>query len=354
MISVLHHNEVPCRAQAATLKRTRQERSIAVVLSGMGTNWTAGAQAIKAAGRLCLAQAPETAESQGCQREMVVFAPHDVLRDPPFSRVDPCTCRNLLIYLEADVQERVLKLMHFALKDGAHLFLGSAETLGSGRELFEMISQKYRIYRRIGTVSHRYAKLPSFIARVGGETNRAELAAAPQLTRSAALFALQQALFESFGPPTVIVDRDDRIVYFHGNTTAFFQQPLGEPLLVEDEQATEQAEQHSLKAAGAHVRTTASAATAREAFALRRPDVIVCDIGLPGEDGYVLMQAIRSLERDAQAEPILAVAVTAFVRSEDRQRALAAGFNEHLPKPVDPAKLIELLGRWRRQVRSSP
>jgi CheY-like chemotaxis protein len=82
--------------------------------------------------------------------------------------------------------------------------------------------------------------------------------------------------------------------------------------------------------------------------------VIVCDIGLPGEDGYVLMRAIRSLERDAQAEPILAVAVTAFVRSEDRQRALAAGFNEHLPKPVDPAKLIELLGRWRRQVRSSP
>ncbi len=118
-------------------------------------------------------------------------------------------------------------------------------------------------------------------------------------------------------------------------------------LLVEDERATEQAEQHLLQAAGAHVRTAASAAAAREAFALGRPDVIVCDIGLPDEDGYVFMRSIRALEREAQADPVLAVAVTAFVRREDRQRALAAGFNEHLPKPVDPALLIELLGRWR-------
>jgi CheY-like chemotaxis protein/two-component sensor histidine kinase len=125
-------------------------------------------------------------------------------------------------------------------------------------------------------------------------------------------------------------------------------------LLVEDERATEQAEEQLLQAAGAHVRTTASAAAAREAFVLRRPDVIVCDIGLPGEDGYVFMRAIRALEREAQAEPVLAVAVTAFVRREDRQRALAAGFNEHLPKPVDPGELIGLLGRWRRQARKSP
>ena len=62
-------------------------------------------------------------------RDMVVFAPQDVLRDPPFSRIDLCTCRNLLIYLEPETQRRVLSLLHFALRDGGYLFLGNTETL---------------------------------------------------------------------------------------------------------------------------------------------------------------------------------------------------------------------------------
>src|SRR3984893_6896893 len=82
-------------------------------------------------------------------RDMVVFAPQNVLRDPPFSHVDICTCRNLLIYLEPDVQERVLALLHFALKHGGTLFLGSAETPGSLKSLFETVSPQHRIYRRI-------------------------------------------------------------------------------------------------------------------------------------------------------------------------------------------------------------
>jgi two-component system CheB/CheR fusion protein len=160
-------------------------------------------------------------------REMVVFAPHDLLRDPPFSRVDLCTCRNLLIYLEPEVQERVLTLMHFSLKERGHLFLGTAETLGASKDVFETISQKHRIYRKTGSSAHRYAQLPMFVSRALPDVPRAELA--PNLTRSATVFVLQQALFECFGPPTVIVDREDRIVYFHGNTTSFFEQPLGEP-----------------------------------------------------------------------------------------------------------------------------
>jgi two-component system CheB/CheR fusion protein len=63
-------------------------------------------------------------------RDQVVFAPQDVLRDPPFSRLDIATCRNLLIYLEPEAQRRALTLMHFALREGGHLLLGNAETLG--------------------------------------------------------------------------------------------------------------------------------------------------------------------------------------------------------------------------------
>jgi CheY-like chemotaxis protein len=63
------------------------------------------------------------------------------------------------------------------------------------------------------------------------------------------------------------------------------------------------------------------------------------------------MRSVRAQEREAQADPVSAVAVTAFAREEDRQRALAAGFNEHLPKPVNPEELIELLARWGREAR---
>jgi len=158
-------------------------------------------------------------------RDMVVFAPQNVLRDPPFSHVDICTCRNLLIYLEPDVQERVLALLHFALKHGGTLFLGSAETSGSLKGVFEAVDPKHRIYRRIGPHSHRHPDLPAFAARM--------IAAAPRIAlygpRPATTFAVQQALFEQFGPPTVVVDAEDRIVYFHGDTTPFLIQPLGEP-----------------------------------------------------------------------------------------------------------------------------
>jgi two-component system CheB/CheR fusion protein len=158
-------------------------------------------------------------------RDMVVFAPQNVLRDPPFSHVDICTCRNLLIYLEPDVQERVLALLHFALKHGGTLFLGSAETPGSLKSLFETVSPQYRIYRRIAPHSHRHPELPALAART--------IAAAPRLAaygpRPATTFAVQQALFEQFGPPTVVVDAEDRIAYFHGDTTPFLIQPLGEP-----------------------------------------------------------------------------------------------------------------------------
>ncbi len=158
-------------------------------------------------------------------RDMVVFAPQNVLRDPPFSHVDICTCRNLLIYLEPDVQERVLALLHFALKHGGTLFLGTAETPSSLQGVFESVSLKHRIYRRIGPHGHRHPELPALAARM--------IAAAPRLAsygpRPATTLAVQQALFEQFGPPTVVVDAENRIVYFHGDTTPFLIQPFGEP-----------------------------------------------------------------------------------------------------------------------------
>src|SRR6478672_2124243 len=83
-------------------------------------------------------------------RAVVVFTAQDVLADPPFSRLDLISCRNLLIYLRPEAQEKVLLLFHFALREGGVLMLGNSETVGSLDDRFEPISKKQRIYRRIG------------------------------------------------------------------------------------------------------------------------------------------------------------------------------------------------------------
>ena len=83
-------------------------------------------------------------------REQIVFAPQNLTADPPFSRLDLISCRNLLMYLEQPVQQKIIVLFHFALRNGGFLFLGTAETTGDREDLFEPISKKWRIYRRIG------------------------------------------------------------------------------------------------------------------------------------------------------------------------------------------------------------
>ena len=83
-------------------------------------------------------------------RESVVFGAHNLLGDPPYSKMDVVTCRNLLIYLEPEVQKKVVLLLHFALRPGGYLFLGPAETVGKHEDLFEPVSKRWRIFRRIG------------------------------------------------------------------------------------------------------------------------------------------------------------------------------------------------------------
>jgi two-component system CheB/CheR fusion protein len=83
-------------------------------------------------------------------RATIVFAVQDVLADPPFSRLDLISCRNLLIYLRPEAQEKVISFFHFALREGGILLLGSAETIGSSKGRFEIISKTERIYRHIG------------------------------------------------------------------------------------------------------------------------------------------------------------------------------------------------------------
>jgi two-component system CheB/CheR fusion protein len=93
-------------------------------------------------------------------RESVIFGEHDLLADPPFSRLDLVTCRNVMIYLEPAIQARILMLCHFALRADGYLFLGSAETVGTQEKLFRNIDRKWHIYQRVGTTPRERIEWP--------------------------------------------------------------------------------------------------------------------------------------------------------------------------------------------------
>ena len=159
-------------------------------------------------------------------RELVVFAPQNLLRDPPFSRLDLITCRNLLIYLEPEAQKRVIALFHFALREDGHLLLGNAETVGRTEDLFEIVSKKWRIYRRLGPTRHDIVSFPTL-----GASARLEQTQQPakQETPARAFDLARRALLERYAPASVLVDRNGRILYFHGPTGDYLIQPSGEP-----------------------------------------------------------------------------------------------------------------------------
>jgi PAS domain S-box-containing protein len=123
-------------------------------------------------------------------------------------------------------------------------------------------------------------------------------------------------------------------------------------LVVEDEEDTRDLLSAALAHSGADVDPAASAAEALAALRRHRPDVLVCDIGMPGEDGYELLTRVRALGPE-EGGLVPAVALTAYARPDDRRRALAAGYQIHLAKPVDPDELISIIARMARSPRSA-
>ena len=159
-------------------------------------------------------------------RECVVFAPQNVTQDPPFSRLDVVTCRNLLIYLEPDLQARVLALLHFGLMDGGVLFLGSSETASAADGYFEAIDKRFRIYRRLGPTRHGQIEFSRLAGIQSAEFERAPGRPLPKISLAQ---LTNRILLERHTPAAVTTDRQLRIMYFHGQTDEFLSLPGGEP-----------------------------------------------------------------------------------------------------------------------------
>jgi two-component system CheB/CheR fusion protein len=163
-------------------------------------------------------------------RECVVFALQNLISDPPFSKMDLISCRNLLIYLEPDVQKKVVSLFHFALREGGCLFLGNSETIGQQEDLFEPVSKKWRVYRRIGSTQRDRVDFP--IVSSWEKAHEVELLpgqVAPRRTTVGE--AAQHLLLEEYVPASVVINRKYEILYFYGPANQYLDLPHGEATL---------------------------------------------------------------------------------------------------------------------------
>lgn len=162
-------------------------------------------------------------------REVCIFARQDLLGDPPFSRMDLVSCRNVLIYLETTAQRRVLPMLHYALQPEGVLFLGTSESIGSFTHLFEPLDKKQKLFARKSTVTPAFSIPLRDRLRPAPTTRERTLSPTNDAPRTE-LQAQQEAdriMVNLFAPPGVLVDADLNVLEFHGATDAFLSSPRG-------------------------------------------------------------------------------------------------------------------------------
>jgi len=161
-------------------------------------------------------------------REMLVFAPQNVLKDPPFTKMDILSCRNLLIYLEPELQKKLFPIFHYSLKPDGILFLGSSETIGQATDLFATLDRKWKIFSRQASVASAYPVLDFPDTRTPFEHANPEVTENIRKTEEiSSLQLIETILQQSNTPPCAIIDDAGNIVYIHGRTGRFLEPAEG-------------------------------------------------------------------------------------------------------------------------------
>ncbi len=156
-------------------------------------------------------------------REMVIFAPQNLIMDPPFTKLDFVSCRNLLIYLTAELQKKLIPLFHYSLNPGGFLLLGTSETVGSFTDIFHPLAGKMRLYQRLETVRPAHAvEFPTAFVTAQRE---------PPASKAKAITNLQgladQVLLQRYAPAAVLTTDSGDILYISGRTGKYLEPAAG-------------------------------------------------------------------------------------------------------------------------------
>ena len=162
-------------------------------------------------------------------RKMVVLAPHNLLNDPPFTRLDLVCCRNMLIYLQPAAQERVISLFHFSLKRNGFLFLGKSEGLGSYTNEFETVASQHKIFRKLRDLKlaiNLDANRPEQPAGQAAAVNN-HGGSSRSVTIDRQLLADYDQILRNYIPPGLLIDENRLILHYFGNVHEYLKPPEG-------------------------------------------------------------------------------------------------------------------------------
>lgn len=163
-------------------------------------------------------------------RQMAIFAQQNLIKDPPFTKLDIISCRNLLIYLDAELQKQVIPLFHYALNPGGLLMLGVSETTGSFANLFQTVDRKWKLYRRrdISPAIRPLAAMPT--TKKMSELHIAAMASGlAEARETQAATAWERLALERYCPTFVVVNALGDLVHVHGRTRDYFELAEGQP-----------------------------------------------------------------------------------------------------------------------------
>jgi two-component system CheB/CheR fusion protein len=162
-------------------------------------------------------------------RDMVVFAVQNVITDPPFSKIDLVSCRNLLIYMGSELQKRILPIFHYSLSKGGHLLLGTSETVGEFSSLFTPVERKWKIFRRKDAETGGLIPVdlaPHAMNRhLMASPDRADARQVIRLTNQA---LVERSLLDTYAASGILINEQGDILYFHGATGRYLTPPEGE------------------------------------------------------------------------------------------------------------------------------
>ena len=163
-------------------------------------------------------------------REMCIFSIHNLISDPPFARIDLIACRNLLIYFDADLQRRLLPLLHYALAPRGYLFLGSSESVSTHADLFRTVDKAQRLFQRNELLVRKHVEFP--LAKPGHRSSAQIALRRTRLNEELDMGTIfEQILLKDYAPPAAVVNDKGAIIYFSGRTGVYLQAPSGTPNL---------------------------------------------------------------------------------------------------------------------------
>jgi len=253
-------------------------------------------------------------------RDLVVFATHNVLTDAPFTKLDLLSCRNLLIYLEARAQQKLLPLFHYTLNPQGILFLGTSETIGVFESLFTVIDRKGKLFRRTaepGAIP-RLERIPDGMMKGTAETYVEAEGRRPPPHAASIPDLIQQLLVSRYAPAAVVVNERGEVVYIHGHTGTYLEPAPGPPTHHLIEMAREGL-QHDL-------------ALALHQAASKEDDVVHHNVRVNADGDVILVNL--TVKKIAEPEALQGLFLVTF----DRARADKAAARKGAPAPLEKDK----------------